>query len=391
MADVFANAFPATPAAADYPSINDVRLGVEFDSGNLTGTVRLPVESDVRLNTTYDSNDSRTGTLDPGAGGTIPSADDVRLGVDVGATTGNLLVPATIDVRSGTSCDSSDSLTGSLDVFAESNLPAENDVRSGTVYGDTQTGGLDLPSVDDVRLNTVFDSSSKVGTVREAQVVDVREGVVYGANDTLTGTLVVDVPTSPNYPAEAEVLNGVQFGTLGAEEFTGNITLPQVIDVRDGTTYGSSLTVEGTLTVPSPNDVRLNVAYDQTIGNVTLPIEGDVRAGTFYDSSLGRTGTLDTSGDPPVFPAQSDVRLGVTYGTESSPEQFTGDVRVPPVENVLVDYAYDTADSLTGTLEPGCYPDESDVRAGVVYGCSSEFVGSWSGGGGTVGTRGWVG
>ena len=45
MADVFNNAFPETGGAApDYPAVTDVRDGVQFDSGNLTGTLDLPIK-----------------------------------------------------------------------------------------------------------------------------------------------------------------------------------------------------------------------------------------------------------------------------------------------------------------------------------------------------------
>lgn len=48
------------------PPANDVRDGTTYDSR--TGTLDLPAEADVRLGTVFDGG-TKTGTLDPGAGG----------------------------------------------------------------------------------------------------------------------------------------------------------------------------------------------------------------------------------------------------------------------------------------------------------------------------------
>jgi len=56
----------------DYPSINDVRLDTVFDSGNLTGNLRLPAISDVRDETVFDTLDSLEGNV------ILPKPSDVR-------------------------------------------------------------------------------------------------------------------------------------------------------------------------------------------------------------------------------------------------------------------------------------------------------------------------
>jgi hypothetical protein len=58
--------------------------------------------------------------------------------------------------------------------------------------------------------------------------------------------------------------------------------------------------------------------------------------------------------------------LGVIYGNEGV-LQFTGNVRVPPANKVETGYAYDSEDTVIGTLDPavGEMPDPEDVRFGV--------------------------
>lgn len=127
----------------------------------------------------------------------------------------------------------------------------------------------------------------------------VASGVTYGdSNNAFTGSLNVD--SSANLPSESEVLNGVSFGS--SNQFSGNVTLPAVGDVRSGTQYGASgnqftgtLATSGSITVPSVNDVLSGVSY----GDQASPIVG------VFDA-----------------PQISDVRDNVSYGANGT--QFTG-------------------------------------------------------------------
>jgi hypothetical protein len=86
-------------------------------------------------------------------------------------------------------------------------------------------GTLDLPAIADVREGTVFDNETKTGTLEIATIPsedDVRDGVVFGENDSLTGNL-----TSP---AEADVKLGEQYGANG-NEFTGEF-IPEYTGVK---------------------------------------------------------------------------------------------------------------------------------------------------------------
>jgi hypothetical protein len=81
-------------AACDYPVIADVRDGVDYDSGNLTGTLAVPAASDVREGVAVDAG---TGTYEPadeadvllnvqyGAGGTEKTGSLLRYAVETDA------------------------------------------------------------------------------------------------------------------------------------------------------------------------------------------------------------------------------------------------------------------------------------------------------------------
>ena len=101
----------------------------------------------------------------------------------------------------------------------------------------------------------------------------------------------------------------------------------------------------------------------------TYPAESDVREWEAYgDTNNTFVGTLDVSDETPIFPSMNDVRLGVTYGNQTEPDKFTGNVRVPPPEKVERDYAYDSMDSVIGDLTVLIMPEVEDVRLLVEYG-----------------------
>lgn len=118
----------------------------------------LPSESDVRHGVTYGVAGANTGTA------YIPSAGDVRSGVSVDATTGNLALPTAAQVLIGVGFGS-----------------------SGTQY----TGTVTLPAVSNVRSGITFGASlGLTGTVTLPAIGDVRNGVQFGASGTeFTGTL----------------------------------------------------------------------------------------------------------------------------------------------------------------------------------------------------------
>jgi hypothetical protein len=107
------------------PSAANVETGISFGSASsVAGTLTIPLATQVASGVTYGAGGTeRTGTA---AGGTIPSAADVRSGTAVGATTGTLAVPIPGDVESGVSTDNT---TGTLA------LPTVGQVQNGVGYG----------------------------------------------------------------------------------------------------------------------------------------------------------------------------------------------------------------------------------------------------------------
>ncbi len=215
----------------------------------------FPTEAQVLDGVEYtDGVVDYTGTLDPGAGGTVPDANDVRLGVNVGQGSGTLRVPAVEDVRIGKVFDANDSLTGTLDVDAEANLPAVDDVLEAVAYGST---------------------SQLTGTYATVAVGDVQESVTFGPSESLTGTFVV--------PTQQQVMEGVGYGEDGTE-FTG------ILDPGGGATD-----------YPAPSDVRdaIEYAFGAAAGILVSPDAGDVRLGVSYGANGEYVGTWDGSTSAP--------------------------------------------------------------------------------------------
>jgi hypothetical protein len=113
--------------------------------------------------------------------------------------------------------------------------------------GTAQTGTLDLPSVDDVRLNVTFDGVTKTGTVTIPAEGDVRAGILYDANESRTGTL--DVSGSvPIFPAVSDVRLGITYGTDdNPTQFTGNVRAAPPENVLEGYAYDANDAVVGSL------------------------------------------------------------------------------------------------------------------------------------------------
>lgn len=116
---------PEAGGAADYPAVGNVRDGVSYASGTMTGTLTVPAAGDVQSGVQFGAGGTEyTGTF------AAPAASDVRSGTGYGAAgtefTGTCAVPAASNVKSGVSVDAT---TGTL------TQPAVTDVKLGTQYG----------------------------------------------------------------------------------------------------------------------------------------------------------------------------------------------------------------------------------------------------------------
>ncbi len=204
-------------------------------------SANYPLEADV-ANTapTYgDAINVLDGTLDPGAGGTMPDPADVRLGTAVAETTGTLAVPSPDEVLLNVATD--DTLGTYLTVAA-------GDVREAVTFGaaGVEVGLLDLPDVSDVRLGIQFDQLKETGTLNvdteanlptEAQVL---LDVTFGSLLQFTGSLDPGgAGVIPQYPLEIDVRVGKQYGDTGTLQYTGRYYPALVENVKAGVTYGA--------------------------------------------------------------------------------------------------------------------------------------------------------
>jgi hypothetical protein len=297
---------------ATFPLESDVRVGVAFTDGvtvfNGSADPDHPAETDVRAGVQYN-NTINTGSM------VIPAETDVRLGtaydVAPNAKTGNVREALESQVQLNVVYGANDTLTGEYSPPV-GGYPSEVDVRDGSIYGALNefTGQLDLPSVDDVRLTVMFDSSSKTGTVRVPPADKVEDGYAYDANDSLTGTLTV----GGGYPDATDVRDAVVYGA--ASEFTGSLDLPNINKVRAGVVFDGG-TKMGNSVQPPENKVEDGTGYGSLGteftgaldigGNITVPNPSDVRFGTIYGTSNNTTGVLQ-------LPQEAQVLLGVGYG-----------------------------------------------------------------------------
>lgn len=98
------------PGTLAVPAVGRVILGVATD--NTVGTYAQLPEADGRQGEQWGEDGTEyTGTLDPGAGGTVPAASDVRFGVAVGDSTGLCHVPTADETTLGVLVDVSDTGT----------------------------------------------------------------------------------------------------------------------------------------------------------------------------------------------------------------------------------------------------------------------------------------
>lgn len=135
-------AFDVVPVE-DYPVAANVRHGVSYKSGILTGTCHVPGPADVRHGVAVDNT---TGACH------VPPAADTRLSVPVEGTVGSCAVPVAADVRHGVDVD---------DTTGTCHVPAAADVRLDVDVDDT-VGTCAVPDSEDVKRDVPVDAT--VGT-----------------------------------------------------------------------------------------------------------------------------------------------------------------------------------------------------------------------------------
>lgn len=156
------------------------------------------------------------------SGNYIPvEKENVRKDVVFGLSeAGTVVVPASEDVREGVEVDDTE---GTLDVYAEANLPVASDVRKDVEFGDGNEGTCEVPDPADVRKDVPVDNTTgDLDVEAEANLPEeseVLEGVEFGPDNKYTGTVHVDPvivdPAIVVYPEEYTDSEGTKIGQAG--------------------------------------------------------------------------------------------------------------------------------------------------------------------------------
>lgn len=300
--------------------------GLEFWNSSAV----VPTNTDVRTGVTYGP----TGVEYSGQCA-VPAATNVRLGVNVDATVGNLELPVITDVRATIAYGAnSTEYTGNL------MPPLETDVRNGVGYGANDgaeyTGNVVLPAITNVRATIAYGawSTEYTGNLMPPVETDVRNGIGYGAGDgaEYTGNVVL--------PATTDVKDTVQYGANGTEytgSYTGSCDYPAETNVRSGITYASGA-MSGNVVLPATSNVKQTVQYGANGTEFTglytavcdYPVGTNVRYGTTY--------AYGTMSGYLVLPAEDNVRFTIGYGSYST--EFTGNMTLPSASDVKIGVTY---------------------------------------------------
>lgn len=182
---------------------------------------------------------------------------------------------------------------------------------------------------------------------------DVKKDVVY-AGGLLVGTF------EPNYPPESVVLDGFEYG----EGMTGTMTQSVQVgcvtkeDVREGVAL-LGMGENGTLVVPSADDVREGVVFDNgTIGTLIVQGGGDrLRIADFgyYTNAQSDTYIVDiTEADKPKFASAEErilIEMFPSLDLNNIPEMYFDDLFVKYLKYRLIVEYYRTA-GVNSTFTP---------------------------------------
>lgn len=187
------------------------------------------------------------------------------------------------------------------------------------------------------------------------QETQVLNGVVYGAQMELEGTY------TPDYPPESVVMQGVAYafgemtGTMDVSVQVGCVTKE---DVRDGVPL-LGMGETGTLVVPSADDVREGVVFDNgTIGTLIVQGGGDrLRIADFgyYTNAQSDTYIVDiTEADKPKFASAEErilIEMFPNLDLDNIPEMYFDDLFVKYLKYRLIVEYYRTA-GVNSTFTP---------------------------------------
>lgn len=198
----------------------------------------------------------------------------------------------------------------------------------------------DYPTAAQVLLSTSFGNGAYTGTRRDAATSKVELAYVYGPGDTFTGT----VRAAPANKVELAYAYGPSDATTGtvraaisskvelayaygpSDATIGTVRAATAAQVLLGTAFGPSDATTGTRRDAPVTTVLSTQAYgpgDTFTGTYVATIAGTTKTGTAFGAAGALTGTyagLDRNSDP----GESNVKLGVTYKSDSTSDNKTG-------------------------------------------------------------------
>ncbi len=309
-ADVIAGTTPCVTrnaAGADSYVVGNVRGGSTSSYGvNNTSTGTISITGDVRGGSgtiSYGVNNTSTGT--------ISITGDVRGGSSTSsfgiynASTGTISI--TGDVSGGSSTNSFGIYNASTGIIS-----ITGDVSAGTSEGSNGVYSINLGHVRLAGNQVCSVPGAAVGT----QAVCVRKLAMSDGDNTTTAY------------AEAGDLLGTYSGETVSHygSLVGPFGHPATADVRDGTVYGPSAELEGTLAVPAAGSVALGVPVDATEGTAVLTqaaVEA-AAAAAIAAAGLAKEAKQDeTLADLAALDWRTQAILSGTVNTVTSNADFT--------------------------------------------------------------------
>lgn len=241
------------------------------------------------------------------------SADNIKSGVTIASTAGNLTLPDIQDVKNGITYGAPGALsTGTFIV------PLAINVASGVQYGPTGSLVTGTATVE-LHSNCTAEGETNCVTTNTFAPTEVSKL----ANKVISGNTIAGTAGTVILPAAGSVLTSITYGSPSAI-LTGALTLPIEGNVLSGSgAYGNPASQKTPSYVADYPDVANVLSSDTTKGTpgtLKIPNENQVRASTAYGvSGNGSTGSY-------TLPDKSKVDSNISYGTNGS--EFTGTLTV---------------------------------------------------------------
>jgi hypothetical protein len=301
-----------------------INSNLRFNGGNTNGTYALAVTSNATVNitgilttATLSGSGSGVSLLISGASATVNIIGDVYGNIGTGDATNGVGLLITANATLNVTGDVYGSNVGSLQygisnttsictinvtgncIPQNSRVINSNQASTINITGNcTAANGnaISATSSTVTVVGTITASNSAVGiNVSSCTISTPCINSANGVNAVYSGTVKIYASAVASWLYKDELNNNKFLYSAGVA--LGN---PATNNVRNGTTYGASSELTGTMIVPSPSDVRISVPTDNTVGTGELTA-ADFLAAIAASSDpiavrLNNVSTVDTSG-----------------------------------------------------------------------------------------------